>query len=400
MKPLAALALSSACAFGALPERVVVGYWQNWSPLRLPEIHRAYNVVELAFATTRAGSDHDLQFDLPTGYQRSVFLADLDTLHARGVSVILSVGGASDPVRLTTDAQRDRFVFTLDSILQAHQDKIDGIDLDFESTSMDFGDWTLANPAPGQTRIVDAVKTVMQAFRARTGRKLLLTMAPEVVYIQGGLSRWQTDNYHGGAWIPVIEELLDSLDLLMPQYYNAGGASGGIYAHDGKVYYDTGDPDFVTSMTETIILGFELLDGRGTFGGVPASKVAVGLPASDCDAAGSGYVKPESLSLALRYLRGEIPKPTGFSYTVRTPRPTLRGVMTWSINLDATSCDGEWSFATNAAQAVQSVSVSRHAASPIAPPDWFHLHDPLGRAGPSGLDRLFHASRGDPTPPR
>lgn len=386
---LAAVLLSVfGSAFGALPDRVLVGYWQNWSDLRLPGIHGAYNVVELAFATTRDGTDYDLQFDLPSGYARSQFLSDIDTIHARGATVILSVGGASDPVRLTSDVERDRFAFTLDSILQAHGDKIDGIDLDFESTSMDFGSWTLAAPAAGQTRIVDAVKTVMQHYRARTGRKLLLTMAPELIYIQGGLSRWQTDNAHGGAWIPVIERLQDSLDLLMPQFYNAGGASGGVYARDGKVYYDTGDPDFVTSMTETVITGFELLDGRGTFTGVPASKVAVGVPSSNCDAAGSGYVAPESLSLALRYLRGEIARPTGFSYVLLSSHPALRGLMTWSINLDEASCSGAWSFAESALAAIRPVSVQRREPPRLAPFGWFHSHDALGRATPSLFDRL------------
>lgn len=380
--PTTVLALA-ACAFTALPDRVVVGYWENWNTLRLPEIHPAYNVVELAFATTRAGTDHDLEFNLPSGYLRTRFLSDIDSLHRRGAMVILSVGGASDPVRLASEAQRDRFVFTLDSLLQSFQDKVDGIDLDFESTSMDFGTWTLDAPAAGQTRIIDAVKRVMNSYRARTGRKLLLTMAPELVYIHGGMSRWQTDNAHGGAWIPVIEGLRDSLDLLLPQYYNAGGASGGIYARDGKVWYDTGDPDFATSMTETLVTGFDLLDGRGTFPGLAASKIAPGFPSSSCDAAGSGYMNPESLALAMRYLRGEIPRPGSFAYATLSSYPDLRGVMTWSINIDASSCDGPWSFALGATSAVRPVSVQHLHPANAVPTPWFATRDALGRPRPS-----------------
>jgi len=387
------LLLASCATFAQLPDRVLVGYWQNWSDLRLTSIPAAYDVVELAFATTPDGSDHELAFDLPSGYPRGQFLSDIDSLRRRGTRVLLSVGGASDPVRLTSDAERDRFAATLDSLLRSTDDRLDCIDLDFESTSLDFGAWTLAAPARGQTRIVEAVRGVMAAYRARTGRKLLLTMAPELIYLQGALSRWQTDNAHGGAWLPVIEGLRDSIDLLMPQYYNAGGAGGGIVAIDGRVYYDTGDPDFLTSQTETILRGFTLLDGRGTFPGFPAAKLAIGVPANSCTAAGTGYVKPDSLGQALRYLRGEIAKPANASYTLLASYPALRGVMTWSIDEDRTGCDGAWNF-SRSLEAWNSTSIARPRASSAttsAPSREFP--DALGRHRPSALERLLAPSR-------
>jgi chitinase len=359
------LSILATLAGAQLPPRVLAGYWHNWSSLPLGKVSPLYNVVVLAFATPRDGTEYDLKFDLPAGTTRSAFLADIATLHGRGTKVVLSVGGGTDPVSLTSDAERDRFAYTLDSILSAHQDAIDGIDLDFESTSMDFGDWTLASPAPGQTRIVEAVRKVMSAYRRRTGRKLLLTMAPELVYIQGALSRWQTDNINGGAWIPVIEGLRDSIDLLMPQFYNAGGAKGGIYGLGGRIWYDDGDPDFVVAMTETVLEGFPLLDGRGTFAGWPEEKFAIGLPANSCNAAGTGYVDLDDLSLAMRYLRGEIDRPASFSYETLYAYPELRGLMTWSINLDLNSCDGAWNFATAASGMLGPVAIARrgHKAS-------------------------------------
>ena len=382
MRLLTILPLLASLAAAQLPTRVLAGYWQNWSNLPLRQVSPLYNVVVLAFAIPRDGTEHDLKFDLPSGTTRSAFLSDIALLHARGTKVVLSVGGGTDPVFLATDAERDRFAFTLDSILSAHQDAIDGIDLDFESTSMDFGGWTLAAPAPGQVRIVEAVRKVMSAYRRRTGRKLLLTMAPELVYIQGALSRWQSDNLNGGAWIPVLEGLRDSVDLLMPQFYNAGGAKGGIYGRDGKVWYDTGDPDFVVAMTETVLEGFPLLDGRGTFGGWPEEKFAVGLPANGCNAAGTGYVDPDDLSLAMRYLRGEIDRPAGFAYETLYIYPGLRGLMTWSVNLDSNSCDGAWTFATTASGMLGPVAVSRRGRS--LPVRRGPVPDLLGRSNRSG----------------
>jgi len=341
---------SVSSSYGGLPEKVLVGYWQNWSPLRLNEIHDAYNVIQIAFATTKNGSDSDMEFNLPSGYSKTDFLTHIAEHQAAGHSVILSIGGASDPVVLSTIQERDVFVSSMISIMAEYNYAFDGIDTDFESSSLDFGNWTMANPAQGQLNIIDAVKSIMADYQSNTGKKLLLTMAPENVYIQGALSSWQVSNSNGGAYLPIIEGLMDELDLLHPQYYNAGGSTGGTFANDGQIYYDTGDPDYLTAITETLIEGFTLLNNKGDFAGVPASKVAIGVPSNDCFAAGTGYVFPDSLQKVLQYMRGEIGKPNDFDYTLNSIYPELRGIMTWSINEDQESCSGTWSLAEAVAE--------------------------------------------------
>jgi len=298
-----------------------------------------------------------MEFNLPSAYTAQQFSADIAQLHTQGKSVILSIGGASDPVNLASDADRDIFVRSMDSILAAYGDVMDGIDLDLESSSMAVGTWTMANPSAVQIRIIEAVQEIMRLYRVRTGRKLILTAAPENVYLQGGLSSWQATNINGGAFLPILEALKDSLDLIHPQYYNAGGAQGGTIALNGQVYYDTGDPDYLVAITETLIRGFTLVQGKGSFSGIAASKVAIGLPANNCNAAGTGYVMPDSVSLALQYLRGEIAKPAALQYTLLSSYPDLRGLMTWSINEDFDACSGSWSFAQNAQEAIGPVPV-------------------------------------------
>lgn len=342
------LILWSVSAFAVLPQKVVVGYWQNWSPMTLPQIHNAYNVIQIAFATTKSGSDCDMEFNLPYSYSAAQFKTDVMGLQAQGKSVILSIGGASDPVILDNSASVTTFVNSMNAILIAYGDVFDGIDIDLESTSLQVGAWTMSSPSPVQTNIIASIKTLMKDYRTRTGKKMLLTMAPENVYLQGGLSTWQVNNVNGGAYLPIVDALRDSIDLLHPQYYNAGGSKGGIVAWDGKIYFDTGSPDFLTSMTETLIKGFTLVEGKGVFSGFPASKIAIGLPANDCTAAGTGYVTPAEVALVMQYLRGEIPKPAAFSFTLQKSYPDLRGLMTWSINEDADACNGAWSFAENA----------------------------------------------------
>jgi chitinase len=343
-----AVSLAVCSVQAQLPSKVLVGYWQNWSSnLKLSQINTNYNVIDLAFATTKDPTDYDMEFTLPGNYTKTAFIADIDALHTQGKVVILSIGGANDPVFLDNNTEKTTFVNSILKILEDYSYKIDGIDIDLESASMKFGNWTMSAPAIGQQNLISAIQDIMSAYKTKTGKKLLLTMAPETVYIQGALSDYQITNLNGGAYLPIIEALKNELDLLHCQYYNAGGASGGTYAWDGKVYYDTGDPDYITAMTETLIKGFTLLKGKGTFAGLAASKIAFGLPANSCNSAGTGYVIPADVCNAAKYLRGVISKPSGWSYSRTTSYPDLRGMMTWSINTDLDPCSGVYSFANN-----------------------------------------------------
>jgi chitinase len=339
-----------------MPANVLVGYWQAWSPLKLSEIHPAYNVIQLAFATTVSGSEHQMEFVLPWTYSsKQAFLDEIESLQNQNKKVILSIGGAADPVIIDTPTKVTEFVNSINAIMAEYNYIFDGIDLDLESTSLNFGAWTMSAPAQGQLNLINATEAILDHYQAQTGRRMLLTMAPENVYLQGGLSAWQLSNINGGAWLPVLEGLKDRLDLIHPQYYNAGGAGGGTFTNTGLLFYDTGDPDYLTAITETLIEGFTLLDGRGVFTGIEASKVAIGLPSNACNAAGTGFVTPENVALALKYLRGEISKPVSFDYTLNSTYPELRGLMTWSINEDLLDCPAGgsvWSFAQNFADQI------------------------------------------------
>ena len=68
-----------------------------------------------------------------------------------------------------------------------------------------------------------------------------------------------------------------------------------------------------------------------------ASQVAIGMPATTN--AGNGYVAPAEVNKALDCLTKAV---NCGSYVPRSgPQPNLRGLMTWSINWDATN---NWSF--------------------------------------------------------
>jgi chitinase len=352
---VAILLLSTSKFYAQLPDKVLVGYHENWRTMKLSEIHPNYNVIQLAFALPKSGSTCDMFYTLPAGYSSiSQMITDIDALHAQGKKVLLSIGGATAYIMLNNSAERDIFINSINNILASFQYKIDGIDLDLEKhmntgqNSMAFGSWTMSSPAVGQTNMVNAVKAIMTNYQTQTGKKMLLTAAPEAVYLLGGLSSWQVANANGGAFLPILEGLRNEMDLLHMQLYNAGGASGGIVAWNGSIYYDNGGIDFALALNESIIKGFTMLSGKGSFSGWPASKLAFGLPASSGPtAAGTGYVTPTNVCNAARYFKGEIAKPSGVNYTMTAAYPTFKGLMTWSINEDSYATDGVYSFAQN-----------------------------------------------------
>ena len=162
-------------------------------------------------------------------------------------------------------------------------------------------------------------------------------MAPETAFVHGGQSA-----YGGiwGAYLPVIYALRDSIDILQVQLYN----SGSMYGIDGNIY-SQGTADFIVAMTEALVQGFTT--AGGIFSGLPASKIAVALPACS-NAAGGGFTVADTVEAAMNYLRGTGVQPGNYTLQQSGGYPTLRGMMTWSINWDAvSSCGSQYEYAVN-----------------------------------------------------
>ncbi|MBL7925104.1 MAG: T9SS type A sorting domain-containing protein [Bacteroidia bacterium] len=177
----------------------------------------------------------------------------------------------------------------------------------------------------------------MSDYHAANGKRLILTMAPETAFVQGGMS-----GYGGiwGAYLPVIDALRDSLEILQVQLYN----SGSMYGIDGNIYAQ-GTADFIVAMTEAVLQGFNTAGGM--FPGLPASKVAIALPACPA-AAGGGFTDTATVSAAIDYLRGNGLQPGTYTLTQAGGYPTLRGMMTWSINWDVVNtCATTYQYAEN-----------------------------------------------------
>ncbi len=318
----------------------LIGYFHNWQDANAPyvqldQVDGRYTMIDVAFATPTGGTDYRMQF-VPDQVSQGVFIGQILALQAQNKQVLISIGGATAPVSLDNALERDSFVASIDRILNTYG--FDGMDIDLEGSSLSVSGGTIQNPVNAPiVNLIQAIRQIMADYRAQHGKKLLLTMAPETAFVQGGMSA-----YGGiwGAYLPVIHALRDSLDVLHVQLYN----SGSMYGINGQVYTQ-GTADFIVAMCEAVIQGFNTTGGF--FTGLPADKVAAGLPACAL-AAGGGYADTATVASAIRYLRGTGPKPGTYNLAQAGGYPNFRGLMTWSINWDAVAnCGGAYSFAQN-----------------------------------------------------
>jgi chitinase len=322
------------------PNPALVGYWQNWYSANAPyiqlnQIDPRYNIIDVAFAIPHVGTDYQMEF-IPDQVTPAVLISQIQTLQSQGKKVIISIGGATAPVSLDNITERDTFISTMNSIISTYG--FDGIDIDLEGGSVSTSGGTIATPTDAKIiNLIYAVKQIMADYYASNNKRLILTMAPETAFVQGGMSA-----YGGiwGAYLPVIHALRDSIEILHVQLYN----SGSMYGIDGGIYTQ-GTADFIVAMTEAVIQGFST--GGGMFTGLSADKIAVGLPACT-NAAGGGFTDTATVASALRYLMGTGPKPGTYSLVQTGGYPNLRGMMTWSINWDAVStCASVYEYAEN-----------------------------------------------------
>ncbi|MEY3311812.1 MAG: hypothetical protein RL348_1145, partial [Bacteroidota bacterium] len=333
---------SCVCAHiqAQIPQKALIGYWHNWNMTEAPYIQlnaldSRYNVIDFAFAVPHAGTDYQMEF-IPEIISQTTCKNYIVALQNQGKKIIISIGGATAPISLDNINERNTFITTMNAIIDQYG--FDGIDIDLEGSSVMVSGGTIANPIDEKiNNLIYAIKQIMKDYHTKYNKSLLLTMAPETAFVQGGMSAF------GGIWgayLPVIHALRDSLSVLHVQLYN----SGSMYGIDGNIY-NSGNADFIVAMTEAVIKGFST--SGGFFTGLPAHKIAVGLPACP-NAAGSGFVDTATVNKAMKYLLGIGPKPGSYTLVQSGGYPTLRGMMTWSMNWDAVNtCASTYQFAEN-----------------------------------------------------
>lgn len=314
-------AQDETCAVKSKPAgKVLQGYWENWDgaangvhpPLgwipitdsRIPD--HGYNVINAAFPVIRSdgtvlwedGMDSTVKVPTP---------AEMCQAKASGLTTLLSIGGATAGIDLSSSAVADRFVDTVVPILQTYN--FDGIDIDIETGLTGSG--TIDQLSTSQANLIRIIDGVLARMPSNFG----LTMAPETAYVTGGSvaygSIW-------GAYLPIVKKYADNGRLwwLNMQYYN-----GSMYGCSGDSY-SAGTVQGFTAQTDCLNNGLTI---QGTTIRVPYDKQVPGLPAQP--GAGGGYMAPSLVSQAWNTYGGG-----------------LKGLMDWSLNWDGSK---GWTFGDN-----------------------------------------------------
>lgn len=316
---------------GSLQKRLLIGYWHTWGGdasggvpfVKLRDVDPNWDVINIAFAepVTPGSTTGQMKFavtGLTSSYTIDDFKADIKTLQSKGKKVVLSIGGYAGYFSLTTASAATTFANDIKGFINEYG--FDGIDIDLEQTSVEFingSDPDFKNPvSPKVVNMISGIRQICDSY----GSNFILSWAPETFYLQLGYQYYGGLNSgcdrRAGVYIPMIYALRDKTTYVHAQLYNSIQVMG----LDGK-YYSMGNPEAVVAMCEMLLKGFNCGGNSNYFfPGLRADQIAVGVPSSQ-GAAGSGQISNAQLQQA-------------FS-TLNAAYPTLRGIMTWSINWDA-----------------------------------------------------------------
>jgi chitinase len=315
----------------SLQKRILIGYWHTWGGdasggvpfVKLRDVDPNWDVINIAFAepVTPGSTNGKMKFEvtgLTSSYTINDFKADIKALQSKGKKVVLSIGGYTGYFSLITASAATTFANDIKGFIDEYG--FDGIDIDLEQTSVEFingSDPDFKNPvSPKIVNMISGIRQICDSY----GSNFILSWAPETFYLQLGYQYYGGLNSgcdrRAGVYIPMIYALRDKTTYVHAQLYNSIQVMG----LDGK-YYSMGNSEAVVAMCEMLLKGFNC-GGNSSyfFPGLRPDQIAIGVPSSQ-GSAGSGHISNAQLQQAFSNLNATY--------------PTLRGIMTWSINWDA-----------------------------------------------------------------
>jgi chitinase len=312
---------STTCAVKSKPAgKVLQGYWENWDgaangvhpglgwiPITDSRLRQhGYNVLNAAFPVIRSDGTVLWEDGMDAGVKVAT-PAEMCAAKAAGATILMSIGGATAGIDLSSSTVADRFVATVVPILKRYN--FDGIDIDIETGLTGSG--SISQLSTSQANLIRIIDGVLAQMPSNFG----LTMAPETAYVTGGSvvygSIW-------GSYLPIIKKYADNGRLwwLNMQYYN-----GSMYGCSADSY-PAGTVQGFVAQTNCLNAGLVI---QGTTIRVPFDKQVPGLPAQV--GAGGGYMSPALVAQAWNTYNGQ-----------------LKGLMTWSANWDGSR---NWTFGDN-----------------------------------------------------
>ncbi len=303
----------------------LIGYWSGYagagsaSPVR--EISPQWDAILVAFATPDHSSpEGTMQFRTPAGFDTAQFKSDIAWLKGQGKKVMISLGGGGQTFSMASPASLQAFVSTVGRMVADYG--FDGVDIDFETPSLDLDPGDLDFRHPTTPSIANLI-TGLRQLRERFGAGFMISLVPEGTQVPSG---YPTYGGQFGSYLPIAYALRDILSFSDTQSYNTPPLQG----LDGEIY-QPGTVDYHAAMTELVLHGFNVGgDPKHPFPPLPADKVAVGFLTGDAT--------PAIVSQAMDFLiAGKAP--AGTTYKLRQPSgyPGMIGAMFWTLDADRRS---------------------------------------------------------------
>lgn len=292
-------------------KKTLVGYWSSWggniqtSYVDLEDTPAEYDTIVVSFIESPDHLTPVFNPEASNEVTKAQFKEKVARMKAKGHNVIIAIGGQNGVFHIKSESDKQIFKNGVINIIEEYG--FNGFDIDLEGQSAQNG----------TTYVVDAIKEIIEYFRAKDPN-FIYSMAPEVAYL--------INTGFGTLYIDLIKKTKHLITTIHPQYYNAPGT--GVYPFDGSgVVIDCkNQAKFIPEFTEALIKGHDGPAWGGQYaqlfpiGPIPQEILAIGLP-SGVGAAGTGAINDMNVYVeAWREVQRR-----GYD---------VKGFMTWSIDWD------------------------------------------------------------------
>ena len=128
--------------------KYIAGYWEVWKhkegatgiDMKLSDVPEGYDIVMLGFAKEDESGEGTITFSVnqdslgdALNYTEENFKEDIQKVKARGQKIVLSIGGAGNPIHITNSSQANNFVSSVTNLIEIYD--LDGIDIDIEENT-------------------------------------------------------------------------------------------------------------------------------------------------------------------------------------------------------------------------------------------------------------------------
>ena len=324
--------------------KYIAGYWEVWKhkegatgiDMKLSDVPEGYDIVMLGFAREDESGEGTITFSVnqdslgdALNYTEENFKEDIQKVKARGQKIVLSIGGAGNPIHITNSSQANNFVSSVTNLIEIYD--LDGIDIDIEENTE-----TLETMRDNPKILGDTIRQIRTNSGLGDDFVLTLCGSTESFYSAENPKKSSNDLYY---YSPLAKELNDILTFSSIMLYSTG-SEWGIYKENGDTRIEVfpGTVEFGPAFVSRII----------EEDGVDPSKLTLCYKATNVGNE-ECYLDPTKIAESLEVLI-EGKTITGDRVGPFTPPqayPNFGGVVIWSINIDAKNSNAIYNSVNN-----------------------------------------------------